>query len=63
LDEIIVRDDLLYQQLNRREKISNVLNKTRNNVEASLNNLDDFFNKTNRANLSPGFTGRMTNTK
>ena len=51
MNEIVERDDLLYQQLNRREKISNVLNKTRNNLESSLNNLDDFSTKTNRANF------------
>jgi len=62
LDEIIARDDILYHQLNRRDKISNVLSKTKNTVEASLNHLDEFFNKTNRANLSPGFGGRGKNT-
>jgi len=62
LDDIVVRDDLLYHQLNRRENIYSVLNRTRNNVEASLNNLDEFFNKTNKSNLSPGFGRRSKNT-
>jgi hypothetical protein len=62
LDDIVVRDDLLYHQLNRRENIYSVLNRTRNNVEASLNNLDEFFNKTNNSNLSPGFGRRSKNT-
>jgi len=61
LDEIVARDDLLYQQLNRRDKIANVLNKTKHTVEASLNNLDEFFTKTNRASLSPGFNARAKN--
>jgi len=60
LDVISERDERIRQQLNRKEKLSILVNKNKSFVEQSLSNLDEYLNKSTRA-LSPNYNRKSNN--
>jgi len=60
LDAITERDERIRQQLNRKEKLGNLVSKNRSYLESSLSNLDEFLNKANtNRTMSPSYNNRQ----
>lgn len=55
IEQIVEQDERIRQQLSRKERTTTILRNNKNNLEKSLNNLDDFLNRSTNRTMSPGY--------
>ena len=55
------QDEKIRQQLARKERTAGILRNNKNNLEKSLNNLDDFINRSYNRTMSPSY--QLNNSK